>query len=75
MFINFEIINASFPTFMIFFIKFSRLNDPFKFFKNFITFNSNFELFNFKTNSFEDIYKKKFMIIDIKCLFECYFLI
>ena len=75
MFINFKIINASFSTLIIFFIKFSKSNNLFKFFKNFIAFDSNFKLFNFKANFFKDVYKKIFMIVDIKCLFECCFLI
>ena len=75
MFINFEIVNASFSTFMISFIKFSKLNDFFKFFKNFVIFNSNFELFDFKTSFFKGVYKEIFVIIDIKCLFEYCFLI
>ena len=74
MFIDFEIVNVLFSTFMIFFAKFSKLNDFFKFFKNFIVFNSNLELFDFKTNSLKNVCKKKFVIIDIKCLFKCCFL-
>ena len=73
MFINFEIINASFLTFIIFFIKFSKLSDFFRFFKNFIVFDLNFELFNFKAGFFESVCKKNFMIIDIKYLFKCCF--
>ena len=71
-FINFEVVNALFSTLIIFFIKILKLNDFFKFFKNFIAFNSNFKLFNFDISFFESVYKKKFMIIDIKCLFKCY---
>ena len=72
MFIDFEIVNASFSTLMISFVKFAKLNDFFKFFKNFVVFNLNVKLFNFKANSLEDVYKKVFIIIDIKCLFKCY---
>ena len=75
MFINFEIVNALFSTFMIFFIKFSGLNDFFKFFKIFIAFDLSFKLFDFKTSFFENVYKKNFIIVNIKCLFKCYFLI
>ena len=74
MFIDFEIVNASFSTFMIFFAKILKLNDFFKFFKIFVAFNSNFKLFNFKASFFENVYKEIFVIIDIECLFECYFL-
>ena len=63
---------------MIFFINFLKLSDSFKFFKNLIASDSNFESFNFKiksfdfkTSFFENAYKKIFVIIkDIKCLFE-----
>ena len=71
-FIDFKIVNASFSTLIIFLIKFSKSNNSFKFFKNFIIFNSNLELFNFKTNFLKNVYKKIFVIIDIKCLFKCY---
>ena len=72
MFINFEIVNASFSTLIISLIKFSKSNNSFKFFKNFVAFDSNFKLFNFKTNFSENVYKKIFVIVDIKCLFKCY---
>ena len=74
-FINFEIVNASFLTFIISLINLLKSNDSFKFFKNFVTFDSNLELLNFKTSFFEDIYKEIFVIIDIKCLFKYYSLI
>ena len=75
MFINFEIVNVSFSTLIIFFIKFSKSSDLFKFFKNFVAFDLNLKLFNFKAGSLKDICKEIFVIINIKCLFECYFLI
>ena len=74
-FIDFEIVNASFSTLIIFFIKFSKSNDLFKFFKNFVAFNLNLKLFNFKAGSLEDICKEIFVIINIEYLFKCYFLI
>ena len=78
MFINVEIINASFSTFIIFLIKFSKSSDFFKFFKNLIIFDLNsesfdfkIELFDFKTNFFENVYENFFVIIEnIKCLLE-----